>query len=221
MSIVQQLLGEGAYRFPSYYSARFRRFVYAALINEGALANDPDDVGGKTIFGIASKYWKSEYEVCMAYWNAGEYIEAIEYAIQFYHKNFYSLYYDQTTDESLTFKLFDFGINASPKRAVKALQTVLHKKFLIRVSIDGILGRRTVKAINDATLAAPKDEAKYGIEDESLLYTAFIYELKEFYESRRTFWKFGRGWFHRLRKVYNESRVNGKVKWAYVKTRAF
>lgn len=217
MSIVQQLLGEGAYRFPSYYSARFRRFVYAALINEGALANDPDDVGGKTIFGIASKYWKREYEVCMAYWDAGEYIEAIEYAIQFYHKNFYSLYYDQTTDESLTFKLFDFGINASPKRAVKALQTVLCKKFLFRVSIDGILGKRTVKAINYAsTVGQSKD-----IKDESMLYEAFIYELKEFYEGRKTFWKFGRGWFHRLRKVYNESKVHGKVKWAYVKTRAF
>ena len=215
--IAYQLIKEGAFRFPSYYSSRFIRFVIAVLFNEGFFANDPDDVGGKTIFGIASKYWKKDYKACMAYWKAGQYLEAIEYAVQFYHRNFYSLYYNQIRDESLAFKLFDFGVNASRRKAVKALQTVITKKFLIRLKIDGVLGANTVKAINYAT----NSEGSKLIKDESLLYETYIYELKEFYEGRSTFWKFGRGWFNRLRKVYNESKVNGKIKWSFVKTRAF
>jgi len=217
MSIVQQLLGEGAYRFPSFYSARYRRFVYAALLNEGTFANDPDDVGGKTIFGIASRYWKKDFKICMGYWKRQQYLEAIEYAIQFYHKNFYSLYYDQIRDESLAFKLFDFGINASPKKAVKVLQMIIVTKFNHHLVVDGILGTNTIYAIDRASSSATSKRIK----SESLLYEDYVYALKTFYEGRSTFWKFGRGWFHRLRKVYNESKVNGKVKWSFVKTRAF
>jgi len=216
--IVAQLFKEGAYRFPSYYSARFIRFIQASLINEGVLANDPDDIGGKTIFGIASKYWEEDFEVVMSYWKAGKYLEAIEYTIQFYHKNFYSLYYDQFTDESLAFKVFDFGINADPKRAVKALQVVINISFGFFLKVDGILGHRTISAAYRVGLQGQRSKR---ILNESYLYELYIFELKEFYETRRTFWKFGKGWFYRLRKVYNESKVNGKVKWAYVKTRAF
>lgn len=190
MGILQTLIGEGAFTFPSYYSARYRRFVQEALINEGTFANDPDDVGGKTILGIASRYWKKDFKICMSYWKAKQYVEAIEYAIQFYHKNFYGFYYDQLHYESIAFKVFDFGINASPKKAVKFLQIVLNSKFNCTLTTDGIIGRRTIEAAN-------------GVASLPKLYASYIEELEAFYRSRKTFWKFGSGWLRRLRKVFN------------------
>src|SRR5690606_21859889 len=107
-------------------SERFKRMIQPALENEGVrknssagYINDPYDVGGKTSFGIASKFWKEEYKVITDLYRRGLKSIAWDYALEFYNSHFWNHLYDEIEDESLCFKLFDFGINASPKTAVR------------------------------------------------------------------------------------------------------
>lgn len=213
-SIVQKYVGEGLFSFASYYSARYRRFVMASLLNEGGVANDPDDMGGKTVLGIASRYWPEEYQICMNYWKTGQYSLAIEYSIQFYHKNFYSYYYDKIVDESLAFKIFDFGINASPKAAIRILQDTVNgwQKYK-SLKDDGVMGALTLGAINSITRICLENDRV--VEGETVLYRFYILNVKEYYKTRSTFGKFGKGWLKRLFKTFNLKK--GKVTWARYK----
>ena len=61
-----------------------------------------DKAGGATLYGIASKYWPKEYTIISGMSKAN----AIEYAKQFYQKNFW----DYIGADSLPYPMFNVGI---------------------------------------------------------------------------------------------------------------
>jgi len=156
--------------------------------NEGGFSDDPDDSGGKTIFGIASKYHPKIYkEVYKMYKEKGR-ERALGLAKRFYYKEFWNPDYDLIKDSSLAFRLFDFGVNASKERAVKIFQKSINFFKQNKIKVDGIFGAITLINCNSIV-----QERLY------LLYTIKIYL---YYMTRSTAWKYLRVWTLRLVKRY-------------------
>lgn len=221
-------------------SEKYLRIITPALENEGVrkgkttgYVNDPVDLGGETIYGISKRYWAKDYQVVYNLCKQKKFEEAWEYALEFYNTHFYNHFYDYINDESLRFKIFDFGINSHPQTAVRLLQEVINEHFYLGLRVDGVFGRLTVNAVNKClSLSAKTVEGLFKNlpanirtqldPNESLLYSLYVLKIKSWYETRSTFWHFGTGWFNRLRKVYNESvGVNGKIEWKMVISKMF
>jgi lysozyme family protein len=221
-------------------SDKFLRIIAPALENEGVIkgkttgyVNDAVDLGGETIYGISKRFWKKDFEVVYNLCKKGKFEEAWEYALEFYNTHFYNHFYDYINDESLRFKIFDFGINSHPQTAVRLLQQVINKHFYLGLKVDGAFGRLTVNAVNKClSLSAesikglftnlPANVRTQLDPNESLLYSLYVLEVKAWYETRSTFWHFGKGWLNRLRRIYNESLLsNGKVDWKMVISKSF
>ncbi len=157
--------------------------------NEGGYSNDPVDSGGKTIFGIASKYHPEWFNLVYTAYKSRDKKVAEDLAKKFYKSKFWNDKYDLIEDSSLAFRIFDFGVNAGVKKSVKIFQKSInfwHNNGKLKV--DGVFGLRTLSKSN-----AIKQEWLY------LLYTIKIYL---YYIVRPTAWKHLRGWTLRLLKRY-------------------
>jgi lysozyme family protein len=165
---------------------RYKSFFDELLKNEGGYSDDPDDTGGKTIYGISKNNFPAAYKVISEIYFGGNKSQAKNYAMEFYHKNFYNPLYDNIQDVQVAFRVFDFGVNAGVKRAVKILQKTVNQ-FGFRLAEDGIFGKGTLVAVNDVG---------------ALFYPAYEKSIEGFYRSLSTFWKFGKGWLNRLRRRF-------------------
>lgn len=85
--------------------------------------------------------------------------------------------------EVLSADVFDMGVNAGLKTAVKLVQRA------VGVTDDGIMGPKTLQAVTDAR--------SHG-EDDYVLYTQFCAERIKYYTSLSTFSTFGKGWMNRV-----------------------
>lgn len=213
-------------------SERFKRMLLPALENEGVrkgkstgYSNNSYDVGGKTIFGISRNYWKRDYDAITSLWKQELKEKAYQLVEEFYDTHFWNHLYNDINDESLCFKLFDFGINGGKNTAILLLQQTLNKYFKCKLIEDAVFGGNTLFAINTAENFDISKNRWFRvplIEKESKLYSAFVHIVVLWYKERKTFWHFGRGWFNRLRKIYNENRDEcGRIKWKIVVTKAF
>jgi lysozyme family protein len=110
---------------------------------EGGYVNNPNDPGGKTNYGIteglAKKYG---YDISSL---------TKENAIEIYRKEFWEKpHFNLIEDTNIATELFEFGVNAGSKIAVKVLQrafNLFHKDNLLKE--DGILGKITAGKINN------------------------------------------------------------------------
>lgn len=125
----------------------FQDYIKIILKHEGGYSNHSADPGGSTKYGISFKFLKS-YGIDIN--NDGEInIKDIkeltlEEATQLYFIHFWKpmrLHY--IDNEDLKLHLFDMGVNAGTRTAVKILQRMLG------VGIDGIIGKNTAKAVID------------------------------------------------------------------------
>lgn len=159
------------------------------MANEGGYSDDPVDVGGRTIYGIASKYHREWFNVVYnAYKNIG--VEAAKkLAKGFYRAKFWNDNYDAIEDTSIAFRLFDFGVNAGVGTSVKILQECVNyinrRKVL---TVDGVFGLHTLTGCNMLI--------------QESLYLLFTIKIYLFYLKRPTAWKHLRGWTLRLLKRY-------------------
>lgn len=181
-----------------WYSERFRKFFQQLMVNEGWISDDKLDLGGHTIAGITEKYHPKEHAVLM--WmieNNTEHSTIMASVQSFYYDNYYNPWYDVIADSSLAFKIFDFGVNAGVKRSVKILQRT-HNKYQtnMKIKVDGLFGKNTLRAINLDSI--PKDD---GTETE--FYYLYIDNIEKFYRSLWNFFRFGKGWLNRLKRVFN------------------
>ncbi len=161
---------------------------------EGQYSNDPLDNGGRTIYGVASKFWPQEFHEIYGLWQQNKKKEAQEIAKSFYRTHFWNSLYKQINDGFLIFKLFDFGINAGRRTAVKKLQksvNLVYREYKVdkKIKVDGAFGHRTLNAINSI--------------DGKILYDRYIHSLETYYRSLPTFFRFGRGWLNRLKHKVN------------------
>lgn len=96
--------------------------------------NRPSDRGGRTRFGISER---SNPQA----WADGE-VSREEARAIFETKYVKSPGFDKISDQRLREQLVDFGVNSGPALAVSKLQEIL------KVKIDGVLGPKTLAAIN-------------------------------------------------------------------------
>jgi lysozyme family protein len=134
-------------------SEKFNLAIKEVFENEGGYVNNKYDRGGETKFGISKRSYPN-LDIANLTLNSAKAI---------YYKDFWaSERYEEINDINIVCKLFDLAINMGANTAFRLIQRALRATG-IKVVEDGILGNKTVEAINavDPTdlLAALKSEA--------------------------------------------------------------
>lgn len=130
--------------------------------NEGGYANVANDTGGETYAGIARNYnpvWQG--------WGYIDFIKRtrgtitintmfpdIQYMVdEFYLNRWNANRFSEISSQSVANLLFDFHVH-SQSHAIKAVQQ------LVGVTVDGVMGTKTITAINSADPAQLHDQLK-------------------------------------------------------------
>lgn len=134
---------------------KFESAIDHTLQFEGGYVNHPNDPGGQTKFGISSR----------SYPNVDIAKLTKEEAVQIYRRDFWERYgYDAIHYAPLAAKVFDFCVVAGSQASHKALQRALLAMGK-SVKLDGIIGARTLAAVNSVRgallLVAYKVEMAY------------------------------------------------------------
>lgn len=132
--------------------ADFHIAVKPTIKSEGGYANDPDDTGGETYKGVSRKYnpkWPGWAIIDGL--KGEEYFEASLNNSVPLHKEVLALYRvkywgrirgDDIYDQDIADSIFDFSVNAGPKKSAKLAQGT------VGAFKDGIIGPITLKKIN-------------------------------------------------------------------------
>lgn len=141
------------------------------MINEGTYSDDPNDSGGKTMFGITE-------EVARAWGYKGEMrLLTQDTAKAIYKSKYWAAWYEDFP-YLLAFSIFDTAVNSGPDRAHRILQKVFG------VTVDGIVGPKTLAAMKDF--------------DPIALFVHYNAARLEFYTSLSNWQHFGKGWTLRV-----------------------
>lgn len=160
---------------------RFEKFLDYIFEVEGGFTNDKNDRGGATNFGITE-------EEAREFGYTGDMRNLTkDFAENIYLKKYYlGNKLDKVINDKVALSIFDWAVN-SGRRGIKKAQIVANK-FGANLIIDGIIGNKTLEAIN------------------SINPEAF---LKEYHELQRAFYKnlaakdstqedFLKGWLNRV-----------------------
>lgn len=152
--------------------AEARIAIERTLKHEGGYADDPDDPGGETNFGISKRSYPSEDIKNLTR----------EQAIAIYQRDYWIPLWDRIESQDLADCLFDFGVNSGIKRAVESLQRALSSVVVGPLIIDGVFGIGTLAATNHP--------------DSKRTVRAFVLERLLYYASLNKP-KYTKGWFRR------------------------
>lgn len=160
---------------------RFEKFLDYIFEVEGGFTDDENDRGGTTNFGITE-------EEAREFGYAGDMRNLTkDFAKNIYLKKYYlGNKLDKVINNKVALSIFDWAVN-SGRRGIKKAQIVANK-FGANLIVDGIVGNKTLEAINN-------------INPEAF--------LKEYHEMQRTFYKnlvakditqedFLKGWLNRV-----------------------
>ena len=160
---------------------RFNKFLDYIFEVEGGFTDDENDRGGKTTWGITE-------EEAREFGYTGDMRNLTkDFAKNIYLKKYYlGNKLDKIIDDRVALSIFDWAVN-SGGRGIKKSQIVANK-FGANLVIDGIIGNKTLEAIN-------------AIDPKMF--------LKEYHELQRTFYKnlavknstqedFLKGWLNRI-----------------------
>ena len=157
-------------------SDNFIKAIELVLKHEGGYVNDPDDPGGETNFGISKRSYP--------HLNIKELTR--EDAVEIYQKDWWERYrYNQIDSARLAAKVFDIAINVGPSASHIHLQLACNRVSGTVLKPDGILGTKTLDAVNDFTHTG-----------NGLLLREFKLQMIKYYADLRQE-KFLRGWIYR------------------------
>ena len=95
------------------YTDKFTRCIEVVLRNEGGYVNHPEDPGGETNMGIAKKFYP-ELDIKNLTRNQ---------AVEIYFRDYWSrMNVKAIYDENLALQVFDMGVNAGIRTAIRILQ---------------------------------------------------------------------------------------------------
>lgn len=156
----------------------FNTALHIVLKNEGGYVNDPSDPGGETYCGISRRAHPEA-------WVNGRPTD--DQISDIYKTDYWDAMRCDELPSGLAICVFDFGVNAGNRRAIKALQRVTG------ATIDGVIGPNTIAAAN----ANPNETTAYTVE--RILY----------YGSLTLFNIYGRGWTKRAIETMKEAEKYG------------
>lgn len=171
----------------------FEKALAQTLKNEGVIGektgyvNSKNDRGGETNYGITiAKARECGYKgkMCDIPFNKVKEI-------------YYKEYWEKTNAHNIenfniSFFLFDFAVNAGVKTACKKLQTAINKVSGGSLVIDGIIGEKTINAIEKYT---NNEYYNFYINQLEKIY---ISEILNYYTNLSKFNIFGKGWIKRV-----------------------
>jgi lysozyme family protein len=149
------------------------------LKHEGGYVNHPKDPGGMTNLGVTKRSWET--------WVKREVTEqemrglTAELVREFYKVMYWDKCRCDELPSGVDYSVFDFGVNAGPRRSIITLQRS------VGVKDDGIFGPMTMKAV----LEAPPKK----------IVGDYFSARMNFYRQLQTFETFGKGWGKRASDV--------------------
>ena len=175
----------------------FEKALAQTLKNEGVVngktgyVNSKNDSGGETNYGIT----KAKARECG--YNGKMCNLPYETAKQIYYNEFWKkTNAENMPNFNLAFFLFDFAVNSGVSNAAKKLQTAINKVSGSSLVIDGIIGQKTITAIEKYT-----DNEFYHFYV-GKIEKGYIAEILKFYTSLKNantgFTKNGAGWINRV-----------------------
>lgn len=162
----------------------FQTAIKQVLKNEGGYSNNPSDKGGATKYGITEKVAQQNgYSGNMKYLTEN-------FAKEIYYNRYWlkcncdiiSKYYSF----NLAFFVFDFAVNSGVSNASRKLQILLNNLDNAGLKIDGIIGKKTLLAIESIMGSL------------YLLELNYIAKILSYYSSLSQFKTFGKGWVNRV-----------------------
>jgi hypothetical protein len=164
---------------PSQKPDRFDACFAMVLEQEGGFVNHADDPGGATSFGITLR-------TLSVFRDREATVDDVrnltrEEAREIYRANFWVPMRCADLPAGVDLMVFDFGVNAGPRRALRMLQKV------VGVTQDGSIGPITLAAVNARRAADIVND--------------FSRERLDYYRSLENFASFGRGWTNRTEAV--------------------
>lgn len=143
----------------------FEQALDVVLKHEGGLADNPNDPGGITNYGISLRYVQTELadardehgDLFMDLDHDGK-VDATdirlltpEIAGVIYRSRWWDRFgYAQLSDQQAATKVFDMAVNMGAKRAHILLQQALRDCGYANFPVTGFLGPMTVKAVNES-----------------------------------------------------------------------
>ena len=127
-------------------TGEFEKALKRILKHEGGYVNDKFDSGGMTNLGVTKRVW--EEFVGHPVSEADMQALTPEIIAPMYKMKYWNSSYCEVLPKGLDYVVFDFAVNAGTGRSVKTLQQA------IGCVADGVIGPKTMAAINDAE---PKD----------------------------------------------------------------
>ena len=127
------------------FTLAFKRLLEA----EGKYSDHPKDRGGETAFGISRKFYP-EWEG-WKYIDKGDWATAKELAKEHYKKEYWDkLKLSKVKEQEVAEFIFDTCVNLGLAMGVKYLQKALRLSGHPSLEVDGILGPKTLYAVNTA-----------------------------------------------------------------------
>lgn len=167
--------------------ANFERSLAAVLKHEGGYVNHPKDPGGATNMGITHK--------TLAAWRKVESVTradvrnlTVSEVRQIYRAQYWAPIKGDQLPLGLDYAVFDFGVNSGVGRAVRFLQQLLKNMGLYDGAIDGLIGAKTIKALD-------------AIDDVDALIIAYCDKRLAFLKRLKGWSTFGKGWKRRVTEV--------------------
>ncbi len=145
----------------------FDEAVDVILTFEGGYSNDPDDKGGETKYGISKKAFP-DIDIKNLTRDDAKLI---------YKNQYWNPIQGDKLPPEVSIMIFDMAVNSGTYKAATIMQDI------IKVKVDGIIGKNTLKAISE------KNPLEFLIE--------FTVERILFYASLSSFKKYKRGWITR------------------------
>lgn len=149
----------------------FNKCVKVILQNEGGYVNDPNDLGGETKYGISKRAFP-DLDIKELTINQAKEI--------YYEKYWLSLHLEGLIEDNAALQIFDMGVNAGVRRAIKIAQKIVGEKC------DGMMGPKTTMAINlDSDFVEQYKQARRNY------YCSIV-------KKRNSMVKFLKGWLNRI-----------------------
>lgn len=153
------------------------------LHHEGGFVNNPRDPGGMTNLGVT----KEVYEAWIGYPVSESIMRKLtpQLVTPLYKRNYWNAVRGDDLPIGIDLCVFDFAVNAGPKRAVRYLQR------MIGAEADGSFGPKTLSILSQY-IGSKKEQFA----------VAYYQDLRrDYYKALPAYGSFGRGWDRRVNEV--------------------